>query len=1312
MASRPVINKKKTRADNKHSSQQASQVAALFQQGLKFHQQGQLTQAKAVYEEVLQKQPAHSDALHLLGAIAAQLHQPELAVELIGKSIAINPGFAEAHFNLAKAWMQLQQLEQALASFDQALALNPAHLNALIIRGNVLTERKQWEAAKSSYEQAIALKPDYAEVYSNLGNALKYLKRFDAALTNYDRAIALKPDYAEAHSNRGDLLMECNRLEEALASYDQAIALKPDYADAWSNRGLALQKLHRMDEALSCFDQAIAHNQWHQDAYFNRGVVLNKLQRLEDALPSFDQVITLNPQHANAYFSRGHTLHKLQQLDAALSNYDQAIAIDPQHADAYANRGWALQKLQRLEEALLSYDQAIAINPLHADAYSNRGTALEELQRLGEALLSFEQAIALDPLHANAYSNRGCVLHKFQRLDEAIASFDQAIAINPGYADAHYNKAHALLLAGHYVPGWKLYEWRWKREGGLVERFFPQPLWTGAENLSGKTILLHGEQGRGDRIQFCRYAKLVKQLGATVLLEVPSPLTALFAEMDGVDVVLEFGKPLPAFDYHCPLLSLPLAFKTELETIPNPGVYLKCNASKRSDWSQQLGEKTKPRVGLVWRGSTEHKNDHNRSLPLAQLLPHLPSNFDYVSLQKEVPEEERELLRTSSIRHFGEALQDFSDTAALCDRMDIVLSVDTSVAHLAAAMGKPTWILLPYAPDWRWLLNREDSPWYSSVKLYRQAAPGEWHPVLEKVSHDLLQVFAVAGFDQALAINPAHLNALIIRGNVLMEHKQWEEAKSSYEQAIALKPDYAEVYSNLGNALKYLKRFDAALGNYDRAIALKPDYAEAHSNRGDLLMECNRLEEALASYDQAIALKPDYADAWSNRGLALQKHNRLHEAVTSFDHAIALDPLHHDAFSNRGLALQALHQLKAAVASYDKVIELKPDFGDAYFNKSLALLLDGQFRQGWELYAWRWKCAEGLKPRPFLQPLWVGADKLIGKTILLHGEQGLGDSIQFCRYAKLVKQGGATVLLEVPRQLTTLLAELEGVDAVLEQGKPLPAFDCHCPLLSLPLAFKTDLHTIPNAGPYLHSSASKRMQWKQRLGEKTKPRVGLVWRGSTVHKNDQNRSLPLAEWLPHLPGNFDYVSLQKEVRAEDLELLPTSSIRHFGEALQDFSDTAALCDLMDIVLSVDTSVAHLAAAMGKPTWILLPYAPDWRWLLERDDSPWYSSVRLYRQSEAGQWMPMLEKVAHDLFQLLAAESDPLLQTQAPQAATLFQQGLKLHQQGQLSQAKAVYEEVLHMQPAHSDALQPLWVGADTCWAQLLPSPITRPWRWN
>jgi tetratricopeptide (TPR) repeat protein/ADP-heptose:LPS heptosyltransferase len=1257
-------------------------------------------------EPAPQALPGSCQGWYELGLALMQRRDRPGACKAFLSALALEPAHSDTHYHLGHALSALGQAKAAQQAYAQALRHNPAHLEAALALAALWCSRGHYEGADLTYRLALMLAPERADLHFLQAHALHMLKRYEQALQAYERAIALKPDYAEAYYNRGNALKELKRVEEALASYDRAIALKPDYAQAYLNRGNALKELKRMEEALASYDRAIALKPDYADAYYNRGVALKELKRVEEALASYDRAIALKPDYSDAYSNCGNALQELKRVEEALASYDRAIALKPDYADAYYNRGNALQELKRVEEALASYDRAIAIKPDYFDAYYNRGNALQELKRVEEALASYDRAIALKPDYAQAYLNRGVALKELKRMEEALASYDRAIALKPDYAEAYWNKSLALLVAGEFAQGWELYEWRWKRETFTSpKRNFSQPLWLGTEDIVGKTLLLHAEQGLGDTIQFCRYAKLVKALGARVILEVPKALLGLLSGLEGVDELIEKGKALPAFDCHCPLLSLPLAFKTDLTNIPSPKPYLAASSQKTAEWAQRLGAKSKPRVGLVWSGSTAHKNDPNRSLTLQQLLPHLPGCCEYVSLQKEVREVDVQVLEGSGIGHYEQHIKDFVDTAALCQLMDLVISVDTSVAHLAGALGKTTWVLLPYAPDWRWLLDRDDSPWYESVKLYRQDASREWLSVLETLDNltprppqkpvrkpqaagkaaalqpqsQLAALFkqglalhqqgqlaqAQLIYQQVLAKQPQHFDALHLsgviaaqsksptlameligkaleinpnnavayynRGNALKELKRVEEALASYDRAIALKPDYAQAYSNRGVALQELKRVEEALASHDRAIALKPDYADAYYNRGVALKELKRVEEALASYDRAIALKPDCAEAYYNCGNALQELKRVEEALASHDRAIALKPDYSEAYLNRGVALKELKRVEEALASYDRAIALKPDYAEAYWNKSLALLVAGEFAQGWELYEWRWKDKKTqLKGRSFSQPVWLGTEDIVGKTLLLHAEQGLGDTIQFCRYAKLVKALGARVILEVPKALLGLLSGLEGVDELIEKGKALPAFDCHCPLLSLPLAFKTDLTNIPSPKPYLAASSQKTAEWAQRLGAKSKPRVGLVWSGSTAHKNDPNRSLTLQQLLPHLPGCCEYVSLQKEVREADVQVLEGSGIGHYEQHIKDFVDTAALCQLMDLVISVDTSVAHLAGALGKTTWVLLPYAPDWRWLLDRDDSPWYESVKLYRQDASREWLSVLETLEGDL----------------------------------------------------------------------------------
>jgi hypothetical protein len=428
--------------------------------------------------------------------------------------------------------------------------------------------------------------------------------------------------------------------------------------------------------------------------------------------------------------------------------------------------------------------------------------------------------------------------------------------------------------------------------------------------------------------------------------------------------------------------------------------------------------------------------------------------------------------------------------------------------------------------------------------------------------------------------------------------------------------------------------FERAVRFYDRAIALDPACAEPYYKRANALRNVGRLEEAVAGYEEAIVRRSDYAHAYCNRGVALQGLGRMDSALISYDRAIALDATDVMAHYNRALLLQDCSRWDEALASYGRAIDLNPQFADAQYNRSMAQLFLGDFESGWRGYEWRWANAHRLgigEARSLAGHRWLGEDTLVGKHILLYAEGGFGDTLQFCRYGTSCARLGATVILEVPEALRQLLGSLEGVSQVLSAGSPLPPFDYHCPLLSLPLAFKTTIETIPASAAYLRADQTTVAQWRERLGERRRPRVGLVWSGNPNNPIDARRSVRLAEWLAQLPSGFEYFRLQTQVREQDLAVLDSNpQVISFDDSLLDFENAAALCGCMDVIVTVDTSLAHLAGALGHRTWVLLPRTPDFRWMRDREDSPWYPSLKLYRQTIAGDWSNVFDQVAADL----------------------------------------------------------------------------------
>ena len=491
----------------------------------------------------------------------------------------------------------------------------------------------------------------------------------------------------------------------------------------------------------------------------------------------------------------------------------------------------------------------------------------------------------------------------------------------------------------------------------------------------------------------------------------------------------------------------------------------------------------------------------------------------------------------------------------------------------------------------------------------------------------------------ALKINANAPDALMNLANVLHALKRAAEALDCLDKALRLRPDDAEVLHGRGNALLALDRAQEALASFEAALKRDPRHAEALLGRGTALASLGRTAEALADFNACLALAPGHPIALYNRGNALSELGRYEEAIAAFDRALAAVPNHVKAWNNRGRALEQINRHAEAVASFDKATALDKNYADAHFNRGLALLTLGDLRRGFAEYEWRWK-RSGMTDahRGYGRPLWLGEYPVDRKTILLHAEQGLGDTIQFARYAPLLARAGANVILEVQPALKTLLAGLDGVASCHARGEKLPAYDVHCPLGSLPLALKTEPANVPADIPYLRADESHLTKWRARLDALPGKRIALAWAGNASHANDRNRSIDLKLLEPVLAlDGVSIVSVQHELRGNDTEILARhANVTHLGGELSDMADTAAIVALADLTIAVDTSVAHLAGAMGRPVWVMLPYAPDWRWTLTGEHSPWYPQARLFRQSALADWASVIATVRAELARLVAA----------------------------------------------------------------------------
>jgi len=552
----------------------------------------------------------------------------------------------------------------------------------------------------------------------------------------YRQILAQQPGHAGALHFLGVLAHQVGQNEVAVDLIQRAIALNPNWPQAYGNLGSVLQAMGKSDDAIAAFRQAIVLQPNYPMGYYNLGNGLQASGRLDEAIAAFRQAIALQPSYPQAYDNLGTALQVKGNLDEAIAAHRQAVALNPNVAQFQYNLGTALQDRGHSAQALAAYRQTIALKPDFAQACNNLGTTLRATGQPDQALAAYRRAIAIKPDYFEAHNNLGVALQAAGQRDQAIAAFRQASAIKPDFAEARYNLSLGLLR-GDYAQGWQEYEYRWQsKEYHSARRHFAQPQWDGGP-LDGRTILLHAEQGLGDTIQFIRYLPLVVARGGKVIVECQPELRRLIQAMDAHIPVVAKGQALPDFDLHCPLMSLPKAMKTMLASIPHDVPYLSADPTEVAKWRDRLAEQSSSnKVGLGWAGNRAHNNDRNRSMKLAKLAALAQvSGVQFYSLQKgDAATEAKSPPPGMELIDLTKELKDFADTAGLIANLDLVIAVDTAVVHLAGAMGKRVWTLLPFTPDWRWLLEREDSPWYPTMRLFRQPSIGDWDSVIGRVA--------------------------------------------------------------------------------------------------------------------------------------------------------------------------------------------------------------------------------------------------------------------------------------------------------------------------------------------------------------------------------------------------------------------------------------------------------------------------------------------------------------------------------------------------------------------------------------------------
>jgi tetratricopeptide (TPR) repeat protein len=990
------------------------------------------------------------------------------------------------------------------------------------------------------------------------------------------------------------------------------------------------------------------------------------------AIAAFETAVLFAPDFAEAHCNLAELYLQSDRTNEAIAALQAAVHVAPELPEAHVLLYRAYRRSERAREALAAAWRALELRP-ERDAYMDLGVAALELDAFDVALDANRRALELDPQCAAAHSNLGWIHHLSGSYRESIAACRAAIALRPDLVFAHLNYALSLLVGGDFARGWDEYAWIWSVPDRVAHyrHLDRATMWNGAP-FPRKRLLVTLDQGLGDAIQMARYFPALKARGGHVSVEVLAPLAALFADLPGVDelrVGSAGASEAAGIDLHVPMLALPRLLGTrDIQSIPAPIPYLRAQPERLERWRPRMHSPARLRVGVVWAGNADHPNDRRRSVRLEDFATLADvADIAWFGLQKG-REETRFACGSFVLDPLGPEITDLADTAAIVAHLDLIIAVDTSIVHLAGALGKPVWTLLAFAPDWRWLLGRNDSPWYPTMRLFRQPSPGDWASVFASVASELRT------FDPARCAGPDAARAHYERAKMLAAQGDIAGAIAAYESSVAGAPDFALAHSNLGGLYLQSGRPEDALRAYRTAVGAQPDLAPLSSNLAAALIELERYDEAIEASLCALQLAPELAAAHENLARAYRRSGRERDALgpalraidarpnraayielgtsalglDAFEIAIAanrraleLDGSCAGAYNNLGGAYHAMGRYAEAIAACDAALALQPDFALAHFNRGLSLLVRGDFERGWADYEWTFRVPANRARYPYLDrvPLWMG-EPCAGRRLLLTLDQGLGDAIQMIRYVPALKARGAHVIVEVNAPLVELFSDLPGIDELRLRpaaGAPNPDVDAHVPLFGLPRALGTlDRASIPAPIPYLRALPERTERWRSRLQRRAGLRVGIVWAGNPEHANDRHRSVRLEDFavLAEVAG-IAWFGLQKG-RDEARRCCGALTLEPLGADIADFADSAAIVEQLDLVIAVDTAIVHLAGALGKPVWTLLPFVPDWRWLLERDDSPWYPTMRLFRQPAIGDWAPVFAAVARELRALVAA----------------------------------------------------------------------------
>ncbi|MBF0449673.1 MAG: tetratricopeptide repeat protein [Candidatus Magnetomorum sp.] len=1006
------------------------------------------------------------------------------------------------------------------------------------------------------------------------------------------------------------------------------------------------------ETAANCFETIITQDPARLDALINLGLMHYYAGHYEQAEQCMRSGLSKMPTSPDVYFNLGLICSAANKPAEAMDCYQKSIAYDSSNAHAWYNLGDLYFHQKQYKPAIQCFKKAISLKDDFHDAHLNLGESYSRMGQYQKAIKCFNRLISLHPNHKDAFYNLGVAYNGQRQYQDAINAYDHALAIDPNHVKSHYNKSFILLLLGDFVNGFLEYEWRLNKQE-TYRSSSQMPFWKGTSS-ENKTLLVYAEQGFGDCIQFVRFLPMIHKKVKSILLECQPELVRLFTGFQGIDTIIQRGDPLPEHDYQVSLLSLGYILNITRDRLPSDIPYLN-PLKKESQVSDIIAlHNKKIKAGIVWggTGSTEMKTDMGRSLQLKEcaVLLDMP-DIQWFSFQKGARTRELHQSPGEKLIDLGTYCSDFFDTAIAACQMDVIITVDTAMAHLAGALGLNVWTLLSFDADWRWLQATDQSPWYPSMKLFRQDKPKNWEKVLYRVKNKLHETLN----NRPVITNPlSETPGPLQKENNAMKHQNelsFQEAVQYFQQhniekvkeciipLLKKNPEDAVSWNLFGMIAAKENHIHLAIQCLKKACALFPEKALFYFNLADAYRQGKFLSLAIETYQKALKYSPEDQSVAIHYGMALKEKGHYDQALKVFQQLLETNPDHIQSYINMGTIFREMGLYSPAMIYYEKALQLKPDDAEAQRNRSLLLLVQGDLKNGFDAYEFRWM-ADGVQVKRNLKPpQWDGTD-LTDRHIFVWGEQGMGDELLFASMFPDLLQKAGQVSIECAPGLLPLFIRSFPQAVVVPSCKDsardphlFPEADCHRPAGSLFRFLRTSPDQFPQHNGYLKADEKKvKMLCEQYLNANHLLKVGISWAGD----RDNDHPAQLESWKPILScPNIQFFNLQYGDCQEEIDRIQEQlNISIFNDPdidpLKSIDDQAAQIQVMDLVISIGNTTAQLAGALGKPVWVLLPVSSDWHWFSNRTDSPWFPSMRLFRQPQLGDWESVIQQVAEAL----------------------------------------------------------------------------------